>query len=61
MELKDIIGQALEISKEQKFLVRIYDKDYHTINYKESEMSYFELGTYLITNLNDIERVDIRL
>lgn len=54
MGFKDMIQNAVNIGSESKFMVQISFEEYQ-------EMNYIQLGTYLVSNAQNIERVDIIL
>ena len=56
MELSNIINKSVEIANKNKYLVRFYEQDN---SYKEVEISYMELGTFLISQKNFIKLIHI--
>ena len=54
MGLKDMLEKAVKVSAGIKFFVQINDEEIR-------EVSYIELGTYLVSNANDIEKVHIKM
>ena len=60
VDFSELLGKAFGISKDTKFLVRIYENN-KEILYSESNMTYLELGSKLIAEVNKIKRVDIYL
>jgi len=52
MEFKDIIQNAINIGSESKFIVQINDD-------KSSKLNYIQLGTYLVSNVENIEIIKI--
>ncbi len=68
VDLEKILSKVFNISQDSKFLVRVYEGNWNKESkeknkdiYVESEMTYFELGTKLISDLDNIKRVDIKL
>ena len=57
MELSNIINKSMEIANKNKYLVRFYEQD--NTQYKEVEISYMELGTFLISQKNFIKLIHI--
>ena len=60
MGLKDMIQKAVNIGSESKFNVVILPNDYNGEE-KGTEMNYIQLGTYLVSNEQNIESVIINL
>ncbi len=58
--IKDLFGKAFKISLKAKFKIRVYDGHGFIIE-DEKELTYLELGTYLISNKSEIEHVHIFL
>ena len=54
MGLKDMIQNAVNIGSESKFYVQIGDNE-------PEELNYIQLGTYLVSNTQNIESVKINL
>lgn len=54
MGFKDMIQNAVNIGSESKFSVQIGDNE-------PSELNYIQLGTYLVSNVQDIESIKIIL
>lgn len=57
MELSNIINKSIEIANKNKYLVRFWNSDL-TSN-TEKEMTYMELGTFLIAQKEKIEIIHI--
>lgn len=58
--MKDILEKSLEIGINNKFNVRIIDSnDYNP--FIDKEMTYIELGQYLIANNKDIDYIEINI
>jgi len=58
MDIENILSKALGIAKDKNFKIRIYDnKDI----YEPKELTYLQLGTYLITNAEGIKEIRIFL
>ena len=53
-KLKDMIVKAVSIGAEVKFSVQVNSEE-------TREVSYIELGTFLVTNVDKIERVHINI
>jgi len=51
MSLKDLLSNAVKIAVDTTFNVIINDE--------LKEMSYLELGTFLVSNSNEIERIEV--
>lgn len=54
MGFKDIIQGAVNLASESKFIVQIGGNE-------PTELNYIQLGTYLVSNAQDIESVKIIL
>jgi len=52
MDFEDIIQGAINIGSEFKFIVQIGDGE-------PIELSYLQLGVYLVSNVQDIKKVKI--
>ena len=52
MDITDIFNSALITSINSKFTVKIFDDT-------EKEMTYFELGLFLINNIDSIDKIII--
>ena len=60
MELNEVLGKAYQIGQNAQFKVKVYSMD--NDDTKElKEMTYIELGSYLIINSSKIKRVDVIL
>lgn len=57
MELSNIINKSLEIANKNKYIVRFYEQD--NITFKEVEISYMELGTFLVSQKDFIKIIHI--
>ena len=57
MELSNIINKSIEIVNKNKYIVRFYEQD--NTQYIEKEISYMELGTFLISQKDFIEKIHI--
>ena len=57
MKLPNIINKSIKIANKNKYIVRFYKQD--NTQYKEVEISYMELGTFLITQKNFIKLIHI--
>ena len=57
MELSKIISKSVEIANKNKYIVRFYEQN--NIHYIEKEISYMELGTFLISQKNFIKLIHI--
>ena len=57
MELSNIINKSVEIANKNKYIVRFYEQD--NTQYKEVEISYMELGTFLISQKDFIKLIHI--
>jgi len=54
MGLEELLGKAFNIGISSKFFVEIGSEEIR-------EMTYVELGTFLITNINNIETIKIKM
>lgn len=54
----ELLNKAMNIGKKTKFTVRIYEND---IIYTQTNLTYIELGIYLVSNSNKINKIDIHL
>ena len=54
MTFKEMIQNAVNIGSESKFMVQVDSEEIQ-------ELSYIQLGTYLVSNQGSIERVHIIL
>lgn len=57
MELSNIINKSIEIANKNKYIVRFYEQD--NTEYKEVEISYMELGTFLVSQKDFIKKIHI--
>lgn len=57
MELGNIIDKSIKLANKNKYIVRFYESDNTT--FKEMEISYMELGTFLISQKNFIKLIHI--
>ena len=57
MELSNIINKSVEIVNKNKYIVRFYEQD--NTQYKEVEISYMELGMFLISQKDFIKLIHI--
>lgn len=57
MELANIIDKSIKLANKNKYIVRFYELDNTT--FKEVEISYMELGTFLISQKNFIKLIHI--
>ena len=60
MELNEALGKAYQIGQKALFKVKIYYNDKNDTK-ELKEMTYIQLGSYLIVNSLKIKRVDIIL
>ena len=58
MDIQEILAKAFDIGNKTEYKIRIYENE---VLYVESEMTYTELGMYLIANPDKIKRIDTRL
>ena len=57
-KIKDLLGKAVVIGNEAKFRVKVYwqnDEDDKEVR----EMTYIELGMFLVSNREDIGQIDV--
>lgn len=54
----ELLNKAMNIGKKTKFTVRIYEND---IIYTQTNLTYIELGIYLVSNANKINIIHIHL
>jgi len=57
MELNEALRKAYQIGQKAQFKVKVYSNDDDIKEQKE--MTYIELGSYLIVNSSKIKKVDI--
>ena len=57
MELSNIINKSMEIGNKNKYVVRFYEQD--NTEFKEVEISYMELGTFLVSQKDFIKKIHI--
>jgi len=57
MDFESILDKALGIAKDKKFIVHIFNGKDITVETKE--LSYLQLGTFLITNAEGIKEIRI--
>ena len=57
MELSNIINKSVEIANKNKYIVRFYEQD--NTQYREIEISYMELGTFLVSQKDFIKKIHI--
>lgn len=57
MDFENILSKALGIAKDKKFKVKFFNEKELTVEVKE--LTYLQLGTYLITNAEGINEVKI--
>ena len=57
MDIQDILAKAFDIGNETKFTIRFYENNKFV---ESKELTYTELGIFLITNCKEISFVDIQ-
>jgi len=57
MEFKDILGHAFDLATQQIFTVHFVSND----NRENKQMTYMELGIFITSNPNKIEKIEITL
>ncbi len=57
MELSNIINKSIKVANKNKYIVRFYEQD--NTQYKEVEISYIELGTFLVSQKDFIKKIHI--